>query len=173
MNIFLCGLPTVGKTRFGKVLAKYLSLPFVDIDDLILHTQEGKKYGSIKKIFQAFGEKKFSSWEIDMLRSLSLDKSIVALGGGTIMHQEASSIIKKKGTLVYLSLPLPMICERLKHRGLPERLKHTHDLMHALQKRVNFMHRIVDYQFSMEKIDFSQEQSLICTCNSFLRLLNL
>ncbi|ANG65803.1 shikimate kinase [Chlamydia gallinacea] len=173
MNIFLCGLPTVGKTRFGQVLAQYLSFPFFDTDDLILHSYGENQYPSIKKIFQAVGEKTFSSWEIAILRSLSMDKSVVSLGGGTLLHQEAVSLIKNKGTLVLLSLPLPRICERLKHRGVPERLKSSQDLMHTLQERIDFMHRVVDYQFPMAEVDLSKETSLFSACKSFLKLLNL
>lgn len=59
MNIFLCGLPTVGKTRFGQVLAQYLSFPFFDTDDLILHSYGENQYPSIKKFFRQL-EKKLS-----------------------------------------------------------------------------------------------------------------
>lgn len=173
MNIFLCGLPTVGKTRFGQALAQYLSFPFLDTDDLVLRTYAEKKQKSIKHLFQAVGETTFSSWEVDILRSLSLPQSIIALGGGTLLHPEAGPVIKSKGPLVFLSLPLFMILERLKNRGIPERLKHTQNLTCALQKRIDFMYLLVDYCFPMGNVDFSKEQSLLFACESFTKLLRL
>ncbi|AEB55733.1 MULTISPECIES: shikimate kinase [Chlamydia] len=172
MNIFLCGLPTVGKTLFGKALAKYFSTSFFDVDDLIVMNYGNKLHSSACEIFQAVGEQEFTKLEIEALRSISLDNSVTALGGGTIMHQEACDIIKNRGLLVYLSLPIAQICERLLKRGLPERLKQAPNMEEILQQRIERMQRICDYHFPLDEVDLLDERSLLSACESLNTLLN-
>ena len=59
-QIFLCGLPSVGKTSFGKVLAQSLSLPFFDTDHLLSARFQGD---SPKTIYQRYGEEGFCQEE--------------------------------------------------------------------------------------------------------------
>ncbi|WP_139413786.1 shikimate kinase [Chlamydia abortus] len=172
MIIFLCGLPTVGKTLFGKALAKYLSVSFFDVDDLIVSNYGNKLYPSACEIFQAIGEREFTKLENTALRSPCLDNSVTSLGGGTIMHQEACDIIKHRGTLVYLSLPMAQIRERLLKRGLPERLKRAPNMEEILQQRIERMQRICDYHFPIDELNLLDERSLFSACESFTTLLN-
>ncbi|WP_375793102.1 shikimate kinase [Chlamydia sp. 12-01] len=172
MNLFLCGLPTVGKTLLGRALANYLSTSFFDVDDLIVSNYGNKLYSSACEIFQAVGEEKFTSLEIEALHSLPLDNDIVALGGGTIMHQKAYDIIKDRGTLVYLSLPITEIYKRLLKRGLPERLKRAPNVEEILQQRIDHMQRVANYSFPLDHVDLLDEHSLLSACKSLNTLLN-
>ncbi len=162
----------MGKTLFGKALAKYFSISFFDVDDLIVSNYGNKLHSSVCGIFQAIGEQEFTKLEIEALHSLSLDNSVTALGGGTIMHQKACDIIKNRGPLVYLSLPIAQIRERLLKRGLPERLKRAPNMEEILQQRVGRMQRICDYHFPLDDVNLLDECSLLSACESFNTLLN-
>ncbi|WP_117274479.1 shikimate kinase [Chlamydia poikilotherma] len=172
MNLFFCGLPTVGKTLLGRAFANYLSISFFDIDDLIVSNYGNELYSSGCEIFQAVGDEVFASLEIEALRSLPLDNSVVALGGGTIMHQEACTIIKNRGILIYLSLPLVEIHKRLLKRGLPERLKRATNVEEILQQRIDHMQRVANYSFPLDDVDLLDEHSLLSACKSLNTLLN-
>ena len=54
-NIYLVGLMGSGKTSIGKILAKRMSMDFIDLDDEIIKDEKC----SISEIFDRFGEKKF------------------------------------------------------------------------------------------------------------------
>nr|WP_238374149.1 shikimate kinase [Chlamydia caviae] len=162
----------MGKTLLGRALANYLSISFFDTDDLIVSNYDNGLYSSAGEIFQAVGEEAFATLEVEALRSLPRDNSVTALGGGTIMHQEAYDIIKHRGTLIYLSLPVTEIYQRLLKRGLPERLKHTPNVEEILKQRINRMQRVANYNFSLNHIDLFDERSLLSACESLNILLN-
>lgn len=158
---------------FGKAFAKYLSISFFDIDDLIVSNYSNKLYSSAREVFQAVGEKEFASLEVQALLALPPNHSIIALGGGTIMHQEAFDIIKNKGTLVYLSLPITDIYKRLLQRGLPARFEKAASVKEVLQQRINRMQCIADYHFPLNHVNLLDEHSLSSACESLNTLLNL
>ncbi len=88
------------------------------------------------------------------------------------MLQETYDIIKGKGILVYLSLSLSIIRERLIKRGLPERLKTAKNLDEVLQQRIDRMQRIADYLFPIDHVDLLNEESLLTACKSLDTLLS-
>lgn len=139
------------------------------MDALLIRHYGSDLYPSPQALFKQFGEEQFSSWEIEILRSLTTENTIISLGGGTIMLEEAHAIVKQKGILIYLSLPLSLILERLQRRGLPERLKNrTHS---TLQNRIDFMCTVFDYHFPMDGVDLSDTHSLHTACKHLHSLL--
>ncbi len=85
MHIFLYGPPGTGKSTIGKILAHNLSLPFVDLDQVI----ELKAGMTISKIMKQQGESAFRSLETSALIDLEDEKeSVVALGAGALLSDE-------------------------------------------------------------------------------------
>ena len=117
-QIFLCGLPSVGKTFFGKFLAQFLSLPFFDTDHLLSARFLGD---SPKMIYQCYGEEGFCQKELAALISVPAIPSVVALGGHTPLNEQAYEHIlqQKNAILVLLDAPLTILCQRLQQRPLP------------------------------------------------------
>lgn len=99
-----------GKSTIGRLLAKHLSLPFIDTDSLI-----EKKLGMpITKVFKKKGESFFRSEEQKLLQNISRQSpQVVSLGGGIILNPVNRDILKK-GVWINLKLAPAVIFERVK-----------------------------------------------------------
>lgn len=106
-----------GKTFIGRQLAERLGLRFVDLDG---HVEQlaGK---SISQIFAVDGETAFRELEQSALRQIStLEKIIIATGGGTPCFFENMDLINQNGFSIYLETPVSILAERLK-KGIEKR----------------------------------------------------
>ena len=109
-NIILSGLSGSGKTTVGKIIAKKLKRPFLDLDILIEETERM----TIPEIFQKFGEEKFREIESKLtIKVAELRNSVIALGGGTLMRPQNRESLKKNGNVVFLNPPLDTLLKRL------------------------------------------------------------
>lgn len=111
-HIALCGMPGSGKSTVGKQLARRLQCPFVDLDELI-EEEEGM---SISEIFRTKGEAAFREMELRYL-SLLLQgaPAIIALGGGALSTQKLFELLARDANLIYLSVPIQVLVDRLKN----------------------------------------------------------
>lgn len=116
-NIILIGMPGVGKSTVGVILAKVLGYQFVD-SDLVIQKEEGKL---LKEIIAEVGPEGFIQVENRVNASLEVEDSIVATGGSVVYGKEAMEHLREIGTVVYLALPYEEIEKRLsdiKGRGV-------------------------------------------------------
>jgi len=109
-NIILIGMPGVGKSTVGVILAKVLGYQFVD-SDLVIQKEEGKL---LKEIIAEVGPEGFIQVENRVNATLQVENSIIATGGSVVYGKEAMEHLKEIGTVVYLSLPYEEIDKRLK-----------------------------------------------------------
>jgi shikimate kinase len=111
MKIVLVGMPGSGKSTIGKVLARRLNLPFIDLDQLI----EKETQRKISEIFSKEGEGHFRDLETEFLNKI-LDKSegfVLSTGGGTICFNDNLEMINLKSISIYVDVPLEDIKSRL------------------------------------------------------------
>jgi len=109
-HIFLYGPPGTGKSTVGKILARNLKLPFVDLDRVI-ETNAGM---SIAQIMEQQGESAFRDLESSALRSIPNEKeSVIALGGGALLSAENREFAHETGKVVLLMAELDTLFERL------------------------------------------------------------
>ena len=108
-NIVLIGMPGVGKSTIGVVLAKRLGCHFID-SDLVIQDTFGKL---LHELIEEHGVEGFWKIENDVNASLQAKSSIIATGGSVIYGKEAMEHLKKIGTVVYLKLPYRQISKRL------------------------------------------------------------
>jgi shikimate kinase len=102
-----------GKTYWGKQLADHLSLPFYDLDDVIVADEEM----SISDIFATKGEDYFRQKEVFWLNELSRKESfVVSCGGGAPCFQDNMDTMNNNGTTIWLNPNLELIVERLKRK---------------------------------------------------------
>lgn len=116
-NIILIGMPGVGKSSVGVILAKILGYRFVD-SDLVIQEKEGKL---LSEIIAEQGIEGFIKVEDRINASINCEKSIIATGGSAVYGEAAMKHFKEIGMVVYLKSDYETIDERLgdlKTRGV-------------------------------------------------------
>ena len=109
-HVYLTGLMGSGKTTIGKLVARSLGRPFIDLDKEI----EKKENRSINDIFDQDGEAYFRKVESEVLQSLEPERyMVVATGGGIILDEGNREEMKKKGHIIYLNVPIEKLANRL------------------------------------------------------------
>ena len=79
-NIVLIGMPGVGKSTVGVILAKEAGYQFVD-SDLVIQQREGKL---LKDIIEEKGVDGFLEVENRVNASLNVSRSVIATGGSAV-----------------------------------------------------------------------------------------
>ena len=103
-----------GKSSVGRALQRRTGLACVDTDELI-----AARFGmSVTEIFETHGEDKFRDAEADVLRTLGSDRpTIVTTGGGVVIRRENVDLLKKLGTVFWLSADEGTLFERASRRN--------------------------------------------------------
>lgn len=116
-NIILIGMPAVGKSTVGVIIAKLLGYSFVDTD-LLIQEREGKL---LKNIIAEKGIDGFIETENRILSRLDAENSVISTGGSVIYGDEAMKNLSRNGTVIYLKLDYNKLKYRLhniKNRGV-------------------------------------------------------
>ena len=108
-NIVLIGMPGVGKSTVGVVLAKNMGYSFVD-SDLLIQEREGKL---LHEIIEERGLDGFNEVENQVNASIQARRCVIATGGSVVYGAQAMEHLKEIGIVVYLSLPCEELAERL------------------------------------------------------------
>ena len=108
-NIVLIGMPGVGKSTIGVILAKELGYQFVDAD-LLIQKQEKRL---LKEIISEEGIEGFIAIENQVNASIEANRTVIATGGSVVYGREAMEHLGTIGTVVYLELPYEDVAERL------------------------------------------------------------
>lgn len=108
-NIVLIGMPGVGKSTIGVVLAKTAGMPFLDTD-LVIQQREGIK---LQEIIDKEGLGFFLSIEEKAILELNNKGHVIATGGSVIYSEAAMEHLKKGGKVIYLMLPFWEIERRI------------------------------------------------------------
>lgn len=141
-NIVLIGMPGVGKSTIGVVLAKILGYQFVDAD-LVIQEKTGRL---LKDIIAEDGIEEFVKIENEVNASIDTRKAVIATGGSVVYGTEAMEHLSEIGTVVYLELELPALSRRLgslKQRGVV--LKKGQTLKDLYNERTPLYKKICGY----------------------------
>ena len=112
LPIILLGYMGCGKSTIGRLLAKDLALPYIDLDDY-LRKIHGR---SVTNLFIEYGEIGFRKLEKTALEDLlvSAQASVLSLGGGTPCYGDnMQSVIQSTPHTFYLSPTISILCDRL------------------------------------------------------------
>ena len=98
-NLFLVGYRCTGKSSVGRSLAATLSLPFIDTDSLVV-SENGM---SIREIVISRGWEAFRRLEHTALQQVcTMDRRVVATGGGIVLDAGNVKLMKKSGRIIWL-----------------------------------------------------------------------
>lgn len=152
-NIVLIGMPGVGKSTIGVILAKVLGYQFVDAD-LLIQQQEGKL---LKDIIAEVGTEGFIQVENRVNASIQAENTIIATGGSVVYGKEAMEHLKSIGTVVYLKVSYEILQKRLadiKGRGVV--LKEGQNLQSLFEERTPLYEKYADIEISEESLSVEE-----------------
>ncbi len=108
-TISLIGMPGVGKSTVGVILAKLIGLRFADTD-LDIQVREN---ATLQQILERHGHLHLRALEQDVLLEISLDRAIISTGGSVVYSEQVMRRLKSAGPVVYLAADLPLLQRRV------------------------------------------------------------
>ena len=140
-NVVLIGMPGVGKSSIGVILAKELGKQFVDAD---LEIQRREKR-LLREILEQEGVEGFLAAEERVNASIEADDTVIATGGSAVYSEKAMAHLGSGGTVVYLKLPYDQLERRLgdlNDRGVV--LREGQTLRELYEERIVLYERYAD-----------------------------
>lgn len=108
-NVVLVGMPGVGKSTVGVLLAKAAGLGFLDTDVWI----QQRETRTLPQLLEAGGRQGFLALEERHLLGLALRAHVIATGGSVVYSEAAMAHLRRDGVVVHLDLPLPELERRV------------------------------------------------------------
>ena len=152
-NIILIGMPGVGKSTIGVVLAKVLGYQFVDAD-LLIQEAEGKL---LSELIEENGTDGFIEIENRVNSQIQTHRSVIATGGSVIYGKEEMEHLKSIGTVVYLKQNLRVLQRRLRNlKGRGVVLKEGQTLADLYKERTVLYEKYADITVDQYKQTIQQ-----------------
>ncbi len=149
-----------GKTSVGKILAKRLGRPVVDVDQWV----EQKEQRKISDIFEKEGEPHFRALEREAIRQVAQKEGVViTTGGGAVIDPINVEALKATGVLVALSSRPETIFKRVKnsrHRPLLKGSDVFSEIQRLLEIRKPFYEK-ADFHFETDGKSSTQVAGMI------------
>lgn len=108
-NLVLIGMPGVGKSTLGVLLARATGRDFLDTD-VRLQALAGR---SLQAILDADGLEAFRRLEERVVLDLACCNTVIATGGSVVYSAAAMAHLRTGGLVVHLHLPLDLLRRRL------------------------------------------------------------
>lgn len=152
-NIILIGMPGVGKSTIGVIMAKIEGYHFIDAD-IVIQQQEDRL---LKDIIANEGVDGFIEIENRVNASIEGGRAVIATGGSVVYGEDAMKHYKEIGKIVYLKLRYDMLKCRLgdiKNRGVV--LKAGQDLKALYEERCPLYEKYADIVIDEEGLNVEQ-----------------
>ncbi len=99
-----------GKSTIGIVLAKRLGRRFLDTD-VEIQARQGRR---LQELIDKEGLAAFRKVEEQALLGLDVSETVIATGGSAVYSDNGMAALKRRGTTVFLDLPLEILTERVR-----------------------------------------------------------
>ncbi len=152
-NIVLIGMPGVGKSTLGVVLAKDLGYDFVDTDLLIQQRAKQTLAGFIKDR----GYRALRTLEAEVISSLDAEQTVIATGGSAVYSDTAMTHLGNGGHIIYLRCALAKLDQRIASmadRGVAAPSGQSLDEIEA--ERAPLYQRYADQTVDLTELDMQQ-----------------
>ena len=152
-NIIFIGMPAVGKSTVGVVIAKRLGYEFIDTD-LLIQKQEQRL---LREIIAQEGVDGFLKIETQVNRDLVADRAVISPGGSVVYCEEAMAHFKEIGTIIYLKASFEIIRERLqdpKKRGVT--LRDGQTLKDLYEERTVLFEKYADITITEDDLNLEE-----------------
>ena len=152
-NLVLIGMPGVGKSTVGVILAKVLGYEFLDSDLLI----QKEEKALLREIIEREGLDGFLDIENRVNGSIEVSNAVIATGGSVVYCQEAMKHLKEIGTIIYLKLDYSILQRRignLKGRGVV--LREGQTLKGLFDERTPLYEKYADVVVDEKKLNVEQ-----------------
>jgi shikimate kinase len=129
-TVSLIGMPGVGKSTVGVLLAKRLGLAFSDAD-ISIQTREGR---TLQEILDTDGYLRLREIEESVLLEMPLDNRVVATGGSVVYSPRIMQRLAAAGPVVYLRADLDTLRTRVAanpERGIASDAAHSFEDIYA------------------------------------------
>ncbi len=159
-NLIFIGMPAVGKSTVGVVVAKQLGLHFVDTD-LLIQEQEHRL---LREIIAQDGEEEFLKIENRVNSQVDVSNSVISPGGSVVYCEEAMNHLKEIGTIVYLKASYRTIKRRIqnpKKRGVVLRQGQT--FRELYEERTRLFQKYADITISQDGCKIEETISKVLT----------
>ena len=168
-NIIFIGMPAVGKSTVGVVVAKRLGYEFIDTD-LLIQKQENRL---LREIIAEEGLDGFLSIENQVNRDVEAEHAVISPGGSVVYCEEAMKHYKEIGTIVYLHASFEVINSRLKNakkRGVA--LRDGQTLKDLYDERVVLFEKYADITVSEDGLELEETiENVMEVLENFLKKL--
>lgn len=108
-NITLIGMPGAGKSTIGIILAKNLSLGFIDTDVLIQINQQR----SLQQLLDSGGHLHLRRIEEEEICKLNLSRHVIATGGSAAYSEKAMRHLGQSSLIVFLEVSFDELLRRI------------------------------------------------------------
>lgn len=157
-NIILIGMPAVGKSTVGVVVAKRLGYNFIDTD-IVIQEKEGKL---LKEIIAEKGSDGFLEIEDRINAGIVAENAVISPGGSVVYCENAMRHYKEIGKIVYLQVSFDTINKRLrnaKNRGVV--LREGQTLKDLYEERVLLFEKYADIVVCEENLELEETIDLV------------
>ena len=153
-NLVLLGMMAVGKSTLAKIVAKKLSIQFIDTDRNI----ENNNAMKIKDIFEKRGEEFFRiEEEKEVLKSLKKENCIIALGGGAFLNNKIRDNILKSAISIWLDADIKTLEKRVKwNKKRPLLIKNNnYKMIKKMYQERKEIYKLANHKIKCDKINKS------------------
>ena len=140
-NIIFIGMPAVGKSTVGVVVAKRLGYQFIDTD-LLIQEEEGNL---LREIIEKKGIDGFLEIEDCVNAKVEVHNTVISPGGSVVYCENAMKHYKEIGKVVYLQASFETINSRIKNaKGRGVVLRDGQTLKDLYDERVKLFEKYAD-----------------------------